>query len=79
MHHRANQAININEDIDEFMSSIEDQRDIDIDTVPESIKAESRVVDQIVHFYIGMIGGHRSAKNDNFRYRRTTSLPPLPV
>ncbi|USN57418.1 MAG: hypothetical protein H6766_03080 [Candidatus Peribacteria bacterium] len=57
--HRTKQHIDINEDIDEFMSSIEEGGSIDMESVPESIRAESRVIDQIVHFYIGMVGGHR--------------------
>jgi len=67
---RAKKEIDLHEDIDEFMSSIEDNGMIDVNKIPESLKTESRTIDQIVHFYIGLVWWHRSAKNDNFRHRR---------
>ena len=55
-HYRSSQKdSDIEKDIDEFMSSINDEKDIDVNKIPESIKYESRMMENLLNFYISLM------------------------
>ena len=60
----------IEKDINEFMSSINDEKDIDVNKIPESIKNESRMMENLLNFYISLMWSFWIAREDSFIRRR---------
>ncbi len=57
------------QEIDSFISSIEETGWLKGMKVPDKLKQESMMMDRLVHFYVTFLGGLRVARGDNFYLR----------
>lgn len=57
------------QEIDSFISSIEETGWLKGMKVPDKLKQESMMMDRLVHFYVTFLGGMRVARGDNFYLR----------
>jgi len=57
------------QEIDSFISSLEDSQSLDGVKIPEKLKKESMMMDKLVNFYITFLGGMWVARGDNFYMR----------
>ncbi len=68
---RMNEGYNFDqeEEINEFMSSVEDVDNLDGVKIPEKLRAESDVMEKLLNFYITFVGGLWISRGDNFFVR----------
>jgi hypothetical protein len=59
----------IDEEIDDFMSSIGKLEDIDEKIIPERLRQESQMMEKMINFYVTCIGGFWIARGESFYHR----------
>ena len=66
---RFQQDYEASQEIDSFISSLEETESLDGVKVPDQLKQESMMMDRLVNFYVTYVGGLRVGRGDNFYLR----------
>jgi len=66
---KLDQSYETKKEIDSFMSTIEEKWSMEWVEVPDQLKAESKLMDRLLNFYVTFVGGLRVGRGDTFYAR----------